>query len=113
MSTRVRGADVSLRDVTIETRDGKRGLGVRMTSCTGSVRGGFGGFEKSERVENLTPNEKGRLSGLAESRRICALRAPLERGGADGKDIMKRLCISLPCVETFNSKVIKSFIPEL
>ena len=34
-------------------------------------------------------------------------------GGADGKVIIERLCISLPYVETFNSKVIKGFVPEL
>ena len=34
-------------------------------------------------------------------------------GGADGKVIIERLCISLPYVETFNSKVMKGFVPEL
>ena len=34
-------------------------------------------------------------------------------GGADGKVIIKRLCISLPYVETFKSEVIKSVVPEL
>ena len=34
-------------------------------------------------------------------------------GGADGKVIIERLCISLPYVETFNSKVIKGFVAEL
>ena len=34
-------------------------------------------------------------------------------GGADGKVIIERLCLSLPSVETFNSKVIKVFVPEL
>ena len=34
-------------------------------------------------------------------------------GGADGKASIERLCISLPYVETFNSKVIKGFISEL
>ena len=34
-------------------------------------------------------------------------------GGADGKVIIERLCISLPYVETFNSKVIKGFVPKL
>ena len=34
--------------------------------------------------------------------------------GADGKVVMERLCLSLPYVEKpFNSKVIKSFGPEL
>ena len=34
---RARGADVSLRDITI-ARDGKRGYRVRVTSHTGSAR---------------------------------------------------------------------------
>ena len=33
-------------------------------------------------------------------------------GGADEKASIERLCLS-PYVETFNSKVIKGFIPEL
>ena len=34
--------------------------------------------------------------------------------GADGKVVIERLCLSLPHVEKpFNSKVIKSFVPEL
>ena len=32
---------------------------------------------------------------------------------ADGKFVIERLSISVPYVETFNSKVIKSFVPEL
>ena len=76
--------------------------------------GDFGDFEESQLVENWTPNGKGRLSGVTEARRICALRAPHEIGGwADGKVIIERLCISLTYVETFNSKVIKVFVPEL
>ena len=31
----------------------------------------------------------------------------------DGKVIIERLCISHPYVETFNSKVVKGFVPEL
>ena len=53
-----------------------------MTSHTGSVRRIWGDLKKSvSRVENRTPNEKGQLSGLAEARRICALRVPHEIGG--------------------------------
>ena len=34
--------------------------------------------------------------------------------GADGTVVIERLCLSLPYVEKpFNSKVIKSFVPEL
>ena len=32
--------------------------------------------------------------------------------GADGKASIERLCMALPYVETFNSKVIKNFVPE-
>ena len=39
--------------------------------------------------------------------------ATRDGGGTDEKVIIKRLCISLPYVETFNSKVIKCFVPEL
>ena len=56
----------------------------------------FGDFEKVSFVENETPNEKGRLSGLAEARRICVLRAPHAMvGGADGKARIERMRISL------------------
>ena len=34
-------------------------------------------------------------------------------GGADGKASIEILCLSLPHVETFNSKVINGFVPEL
>ena len=76
-----------------------------MTSCTGSVRGGFGGNfkKKGSWVESCGPKKKGdfRLIGVALWR-------------ADGKASIERLCISLPYVEKpFNSKVIKSFVPEL
>ena len=79
------------------------------------ARGGFWEIWKVSGVENKTPNGKGRLSGLAEGRRICALRAPHEmRGGVDEKVIIERLCISFTYVEEpLNSKVIKSFVPEL
>ena len=32
--------------------------------------------------------------------------------GADEKARIERMCISLPYVENFNSKVIKGFVPE-
>ena len=34
-------------------------------------------------------------------------------GGADEKARIERMCIFLPYVETFNSKVINGFVPEL
>ncbi len=64
--------------------------------------------------------EKSQLSFAVGRRRLtfaCTPR-PCSRCrkwfGADGKVIIERLCISLPYVEKpFNSKLIKSFVPEL
>ena len=44
---------------------------------------------------------------------MCATGVARVGWGADGKVIIERLCIRLPYVETFNSKVIKGFVPEL
>ena len=54
--SRAGGADVSLRDVTIETRDRKRGKGVLMTSRTGSARRILGDLKKS--VRELSPGSE-------------------------------------------------------
>ena len=80
-----------------------------MTSCTRSVRGGFGGFEKSQLVEFL-PRKK--TVDFRSSPRPCG--GCCTWFGADGKVVIERLCISLPYVQKpFNSKVIKSFVLEL
>ena len=47
---------MSFRDVKIKIPDRYCDQGMGVTSCSGSVRGGFGGFEKSELVEFLRPN---------------------------------------------------------
>ena len=111
MFTRAREADVSFRDVKIKILD----WGMWMTSCTGSERGGFGGIWKKSVVENLTPNEKGRLSGFAEARWICALRALHEMvGRCRWKSQNRKNVYRSPYVEEpLNSKVIKGFVPEL
>ncbi len=57
--------------------------------------------------------EDGWLSLACRSQASGLVAGATRVGGADGKVIIKRLCISLPDVETFNSKVIKGFIPEL
>ena len=65
--------------------------------------------EKQSRV--LASEEDAWLSELAETLQ----RVPrVVGGGADGKVVIERLCLSLPHVEkSFNSKIIKSFVPEL
>ena len=86
-----------------------------MTSRTGSARRGFGGFWK--KLSWVLPREKTvgfRL--LAEAKPgqwPCGGCHTCCGGVADGKVIIERLCISLPYVETFNSKVIKGFVPEI
>ena len=82
-----------------------------MTSHIGSARRGFWGFWK--RQLSSASGEDAWLS-LARRSQASGLVAGTTRvGGADGKVIIERLCISLPYVETFNSKVIKGFVPEL
>ena len=86
--------------------DGKRGL---RSANDGSVCGGFGGFEKSSYLGSWLGRR--RLTFACSPKpgqwpcgrcRTCF--------GADGKASIERLCISLPYVETVNSKVIKGFV---
>ena len=80
-----------------------------MTSCTGSVRGWFWRFEKKSVSWVLASEEDGWLSGLAEDLR----RGPHVVGGR-WKSQHRKIVYHSPYVEKpFNSKVIKSFVPEL
>ena len=110
---RAGGAHVSLRDVTIaQMGNGARECGWRHAP---EAREGFGGFWKSQLVElSSASGEDGWLS-LARRSQASGLVVGTTRvgGGADGKVIIERLCISVPHVETFNSKVIKGFVAEL
>ena len=115
MFTRVHRADVSLREITI-ARDGKQGYTVRVTSRTGSVRRILGDFEKvselrqdTGRVELSPASEEDGWFSLARGDLCGGCRKRL----ADEKARIERMCISLPYIETFNSKVIKGFVPEL
>ena len=81
-----------------------------MTSCTGSVHGGFWGFEKKVSWVEFLPLKK--MVDFRGSPRPCA--GCRTWFGADGKVVIERLCLSLPYIEKpFNSKVIKSFVREL
>ena len=84
---------------------------MQMTSRTGSARRILGDFEKvSESRWNLPRGKTVGFRLLAETFVAGATRV---RGRADEKARIERMCISLPYVETFNSKVIKGFVPEL
>ena len=107
--TCVHGADMSLRDVTIA----QMGNGARECKWCHALeaRGGFWEFWRKS-VELRTRPWTGRVDFhlLAEALGGCAW----DGGGADGKARIERMCISLLISKNLlNSKVIKSFIPEL
>ena len=84
-----------------------------MMSCTGSVRGGFWGIWKKSVSWELDSGREGSTFGARWGQTNLCARGATHVGGADGKASIERLCISLPHVETFNSKVIKGFVLEL
>ena len=108
--TCARRADVSLRDVTI-AQMGKRGYRVRVTSRTGSARRILEIWKKSVSwVEYSRPKKKGVFRLLAEALGRCRTRC----GGGRWKSQNKKIVHRSPYVEEpLNSKVIKSFVPEL
>ena len=90
--------------------DGKRGYRVRVTSRT-KTRGGFGGFWKSQLVE-LSP-ALGEDGWLSLSREGLATGAHVLAGGRWKSQNRKNVYLSPYVEEPLNSKVIKSFVPEL
>ena len=80
-----------------------------MTSCTGSVHGGFWGFEKSQLVEFLSPKKKVDFRLFVEVLR----RVPRVVGGRS-KSLHRKIVYLSPSVQKpFNSKEIRSSVPEL
>ena len=109
--TCTRGADVSLRDVTI-ARDGKRGLQSAGDVTRRKRAEDFGGFWKSQfvrvKVRYRTRRVDFRL--LAEALGRCRTRW----GGCRWKSQDRKILPLSPYVEKpLNSKVIESFVPEL
>ena len=72
----------------------------------------FGDFEKVSEL-SFASGEDGWLSLARQSQASGLVAGATCVVGADGKVIIERLCISVPYVETFNSKIIKGFVPEL
>ena len=104
-----RGEDVSFIDVKIKIPDRNCDLGMWMTSFTGSARGGFWEFWRMSVCQFLRSEEEGWLSLACSGLVAGATRV----AGADRKASTERLCLSPYVEKPFNSKVIKSFIPEL
>ena len=71
--------------------------------------GDFGDFEKKS-VSWVLGSEEGWLS---RAHRGLVAGATRDGGWADGKVSIEKLCLSPYVEKPFNSKVIKSFVPEL
>ena len=97
---------MSFIDIKIKILDRGFDREMWMTSCTESAREGFWEIWKGQDLRT-------RLSGLAAAKRICALRALHEMGGRLKSQNRKNMYLSPYVEEPLNSKVIKSFVPEL
>ena len=106
--SRARRADVSLRDVTIKIPDRGDDQGCEWRHAPEA----WSEFWEKSVSWVLPSEEEGQLSGLVVARRICALRAPRVSWVEKAVSI-ERLYLSPYVVKPFNSKVIKSFVPEL
>ena len=84
-----------------------------MTSCIGSARGGFWGFWRKSENWVLPSEEEGWLSLACRSQDSGLLSGAPHVRGTDWKASIERLCLSPYVEKPFNSKVIKSFVPEL
>ena len=98
--------DVSFTDVKIKIPE--RTWGCEWCHAPEACAEDFVGFEKVSWVEFLARKKTVNFHLLAK-----ALWRVHTWWGADGKARIEKMCISLPYVETFNSKVIKGFVPEL
>ena len=106
------GADVSLRDVTI-AQLGNRGYRVRMTSRTRSVRKIWGFLKKVSRVETCLRVRRLAFACSPKPGQWPWWQVPHEMGGRWKSQNRKNVYLSSYVEEPLNSKVIKSFIPEL
>ena len=111
MFTREGGADVSLRDVTIaQMGNGSRECGWRQLP---EARGGFGGFWKSQLSSWLGRRRLTFACSPKPGQWPCG-RCRTRWGGGRWKSQNRKNVYLSPYVEgPLNSKVIKSFVPEL
>ena len=110
--TRTRRAGVSLRDFTIAQ------MGNGATECewrhAPEARRGFGEFWKSQLSWVLPRKKTAGFRLLTEARPVALRRVPLEMGVGRWKSQNRKNVYLTPYVEEpLNSKVIKSFVPEL
>ena len=84
-----------------------------MMSCTGSVRGGFGGIWKSQLVGFLARKKKVDFRLLAEARPVALWQVSHVFWGRWKSQNRKNVYLSPYVEKSLNSKVIKIFVPEL
>ena len=102
---------MSFIDVKIKIPD--RTWGCEWRHALEACAEDFGDFKQSQLSWELDSEREGSIVRVCWGQmNLCAMSAARD-GGADGKVIIERLCISLPYVETFNSKMINGFVPEL
>ena len=111
---RARGEDVSLTDVKIKILKSGCDQGCEWRHAPEAWVEDLGIFEKVSRWELDSEREGSTFGARWGQTNLCTTGATrVWGGGADREASIERSCISLPYVETFNSKVIKSFVPEL
>ena len=108
---RVRGADVTIRDVTIKTPDREMGPGMWMTSCQEALRI-WGIWKKSVSWDSSL--EEGSRFLVSPRRDQLGSTKCAARGGLRWKSQhSKKLYFSLLMLKNLKlKKVIKSFVPE-
>ena len=112
MCWHARGEEVSFTDVKIKIPERKVDQWMWMTSCTGSARGGFWGFWKRALGSWLGRRRLTFASSPKPGQWPCGGCAH-DGGGADENVSIERWYLSPYVEKPFNSKVIKSFVPEL
>ena len=113
-----RGADMSFREFTVKITDRKCRQGdVNDVMHRKRAREIWGDLKKKSVSWVPAWEEEGWLSGLVVARRICALRAPrvnwFESWRCKSSQHRKIVSLSRYVEKPFNSKIIKSFVPEL
>ena len=101
--------DVSFTDVKMKIPNRRLTRGCEWHHAPDAHAGGLGDFEK---VGLLSLAVRRRRVPFACSQWPCG-GCPRDGAGADGKVSIARLCVSFYVEKPFNSKVIKSFVPEL
>ena len=105
---------MSFTDVKIKIRERGCDLGCEWRQALEACAEDFGRFEKVSSWELDSERERSTFGARWGQTNLRATGAARDvGGGGDEEDIIKTLCISLPYVEIFNSKVIRGFVSEL